>query len=123
MESLNPPRASERFKQRPAWHIVCTLCLPQENVQLYSRTACALLQASVQMAWQVCLCCGARAVMSHTRMQGWQGRISLTWQAPSCVRADAGEQDVCQVLEVDLVLCRETLEALPHIEEVSARAQ
>ena len=57
----------------------------------------------------------------HLRM--WQGRYSLTWQPPSCIRANAGQQDICQVLEVDLVLSCKALEALSHIEEVPALAR
>lgn len=53
-------------------------------------------------------------------MHVWRDMHSLTWQAPSGVRADAGQEDICQVLEVDLVLCCKALEALSDIEEVPA---
>ena len=49
-------------------------------------------------------------------------QVFHTWQAASCVRADARQKDVRQVFEVDLVLCCKALEALSDIEQVPALA-
>lgn len=47
------------------------------------------------------------------------GRL-ITWQAASSLRAVAREQDIRHAIELDLVLHRKALKALPDIEEIPA---